>query len=135
MMTRKQYTLKSCLNYVTSPIVNSLMSPMPATVLKSPQPTSRRSTLLAFFCCLTALGIVLMCLSCSALDTAAKVIMLKSEESKTAPTQKDLQWISVAPIVPTAFSIYVLPSLLDSLESASAKTSSISISTNQKNQE
>lgn len=135
MMTKKQYTLKSCKSYVISPTANSLTLLTPATISKSPRTTFKRSILQSFLLCLTLFGIALALLSCSALDTAAKVIMLRSEESQKAPTPEDLPWISAAPIAPIAFSIYVLPSLLDSLESESAKRTFTSTSTNQKNQE
>lgn len=134
MMTKKQYSLKSCKSYVISPTLRSLTSPTLQTESLLPRP--RRSIILLVFSCILMLcAIVAVSLSCSPRVTAAPPTTNQSEASLIQATLKASPWISPAVTLPTAFSIYVLPSLLDSLESVSVKTTSTSTSMKVKSQE
>lgn len=127
MMTKLQYTLKSCRNYATSPMQNSqesLIRPQASTSRTRNHSTPRNSSP-----CWTLCAIALACLLSLILAIAAQATTVKLVVQKPVAISRDSLLISPALTRNIAFSIYVLPSLLDSLESASDTTSCTSIST------
>lgn len=130
MMTKLQYTLKSCRNYATSPMMNSQESHT------RPQASTSRTrnctTPLHSFSCWMICAIVLVFLLSLILAIGARATTRKSAVPQPVATLVDSLSTSRAATPNIAFSIYVLPSLLDSLESVSDTTSSTSISTSTK---
>lgn len=127
MMTKLQYTLKSCRNYATSPMQNSqesLIRHQASTSRTRNSSTPRNSSP-----CWTLCAIVLACLLSLILAIGARATTRKSVDQPPVVILKDSLLTSRAVTPNIAFSIYVLPSLLDSLESASDTTFSTSIST------
>lgn len=131
MMTKKMYTLKSvlCSSYTTSRMKNSSESPMSHQVSNAQLKQSSRSTRLASFLCWIICAIALACLLFLTQVTDARNITRKSVLPTLAVIQRDSLSTSLVPTQSIVISIYVLPSLLDSLESALDTTSSISTST------
>lgn len=84
-----------------------------------------------FFLCSMICVAVLAYQSCSRPAFAAQSTTIKLEEPSPVLTQKDSLWISPVPTRSIVITIFVLPSLLDSLESVSVKTTFISTSTHQ----
>lgn len=130
MMTKKQYKLKSCLNYVTSQMRNSQQSLIQTQTTSGPtsSPTTARSS----FLCWTLSAILLVSLLCLILATGARATTRLSVENPPVVTAKDSLWISRQPAPTKDITIYVLPSLVDFLASESARDSSILISTSPK---
>lgn len=84
-----------------------------------------------FFLCSMICVAALAYQSCSRPAFAAQSTTIKLEEPGPVLTQKDSLWTSPAPTRSIVITIYVLPSLLDSLESVSVRTTSISTSIHQ----
>lgn len=131
MMTKKMYTLKSvlCSSYNSSRMKNSSESPMSHQVLNAQQKQSSRSIRRASWLCWILCAIALACLLFLTQVTDARNITRRSVPPTPAVTLKDSLSTSLVPTRSIVISIYVLPSLLDSLESALDTTSSISTST------
>lgn len=130
MITKKEYHYPSlCYNSSISLTPNSAGSPAPQKVSFSQKKTSSRSTSRNSSSVLMICAVALAFLFFLIAATAACPITPKSEAPKILPTQRDSLWISPVQTRNIAFSIYVLPSLLDSLESALDTLSSTSIST------
>lgn len=130
MITKKEYHYPSlCYKPSISLTLNSAGSPTPQKELSSRKKTSNRSTNRNFSSVWMICVVVLAFLFFLIAATAACPITPKSEAPKTLLTQKDSLWTSPVQTRSIAFSIYVLPSLLDSLESALDTLSSTSIST------
>lgn len=128
MITKKEYHYPSlCYNSSISLTQNSAGSPTPQKVSFSQKTTSNRSTNRNSSNVWMTCAVVLAFLFFLIAATAACPITPKSEVPKTLPTQRDSLWISPVQTRNIAFSIYVLPSLLDSLESALDTLSSTSI--------
>lgn len=127
MMTKLQYTLKSCRNYATSPMQNSQESLIRPQALSSR--TRNRSTPRNSSPCWMLSAIVLAFLLFLTLAIVASATTRKSVDRPPVAISKDSLLTSRAVTPNIAFSIYVLPSLLDSLESVSDTTFSTSIST------
>lgn len=130
MMTKKQYTLKSCKNYVTSLMRNSQQSLTQTRTTSAP--TSSLIIPRNSFSCWMLLGIVLACLLFLLLATGAKATTKRLEDHPPVVTSTDSLWISRQPAPTKDITIYVLPSLVDFLESVSVRDSSILISTSPK---
>lgn len=130
MITKKEYHYPSlCYTSCISLTQNSAGSLTPQKVSSSQKKTSNPSTIRnssnVWMICAVALAFLFFLI----VATAACPITLKSVVPKTLPTQRDSLWISPVQTRNIAFTIYVLPSLLDSLESALDSLSSTSIST------
>lgn len=127
MMANLQYTLKSCLHYATSQMPKSQKSrilPLASNSMTLNQSTPPNSSLCWIICVSVVVFLLSLILGIAASATTRKSVVLPP-----AAILKDSLWISPAPTQNIAFSIYVLPSLLDSLESVSDTTSSTLIST------
>ena len=114
MMTKKEWRLKnvsSILRHGNSEPSRTLIQGSSSTI-----PTS--STPLISWKSLILCAIVVVSLLFCLLATGASATTVKSAESLALPTQKDSLWTSAVPTPSIVISIYVLPSLLDSLESA-----------------
>lgn len=130
MITKKEYRYPSlCYNSSISLTPNSAGSPTPHKVSFSQKKTSSRSTSRNSSSVLMICAVALAFLFFLIAATAACPITPKSEAPKILPIQRDSLWTSPVQTRSIAFSIYVLPSLLDSLESALDTLSSTSIST------
>lgn len=130
MITKKEYHYPSlCYTSCISLTQNSAGSLTPQKVSSSQKKTSNRSTIRNSSNVWMTCAVVLAFLFFLIAATAACPITPKSEVPKTLPTQRDSLWISPVQTRNIAFTIYVLPSLLDSLESESVRTLSTSILT------
>lgn len=128
-MTKSEYLLKSVKPCVTLQKKNFPRLPTPQKVLKVLRPL--RITPLCCLLCLMIFVIALAFLSCSPRVTGVLNTTKKSADLPLPPISRALPWTSRVQTLPTAFSIYVLPSLLDSLESVSEKRISTLTLTNQ----
>ena len=129
MMTKAEYKLKLCKNSPISPTRNLLKSLMPNLASKLRRKTSKVSTHRNFYFYLMLCAAVAISLLFLLRATVVRATTRPLEENRIQVTYPVSQWTSVAVTPPIAFTISVLPSLLDSLESALAKTISTSTST------
>lgn len=129
MMTKCEYHLKSVRPCVTLQKKNFPGLPIRQKASKAPTPL--RFILPCCLLCLMIFAIVLAFPSCSPRVTGVLITTKKSEALPLPPTSKASLWTSPVPTLPIAFSIYVLPSLPDSLESVSEKRISTLTLTNQ----
>lgn len=126
-MTRSEYSMRKARKFAfatsASQNLQRLRTQLQERTQMSTRPHStRRNSFLSWIIC----AILLAFLSFLILDTAAQATTLRLEDRRPRAMSMDTLWTSPAPIPSIVISIYVLPSLLDSLESALDTLSSTS---------
>lgn len=118
-MTRSEYAMRKARKFAFATSASKNLQELRTrlreqTQNQTPHNSTRRNSFLTWIIC----AILLAFLSFLILDTGAQATTLRLEHQKPRATSMDTLWTSPAPTPSIVISIYVLPSLLDSLESA-----------------
>lgn len=118
-MTRSEYAMRKARKFAFATSASKNLQELRTrlreqTQNQTPHNSTRRNFSLSWMIC----AIVVVWLFFLILATAAQATTLKLEDRLPRATYADTLWTSPAPIPSIVISIYVLPSLLDSLESA-----------------
>lgn len=129
-MTKSEYLMRKARKFVFATSASRNLQRLRTRLKEMTQALTRpRSTRRISFLNWIICAILLVFLFFLILDTVAQATTLRLEDRKPRAISMDTLWISPAPTPSIVISIYLLPSLLDSLESALDTLSCTSIST------
>lgn len=118
-MTRSEYSMRKARKFVFATSASKNLQGLRTRLKELIQPltrprSTRRHSLLSWIICAIFAAFLFFLI----LATGAQATTLRLEDRRPLATSMDSLWTSPAPTPSIVISIYVLPSLLDSLESA-----------------